>query len=441
MHVAIYVRVSTQEQKRHGISVAAQESVCKQWVTDSGQRLVGVYSDAGLSARAKYKKRPAMLRLLDDVQSGKIDLIVFTKLDRWFRNVADYYEVQSVLEQHNVKWRAIQEDYETETASGRFKVNIMLAVAQDEADRTSERIKATHEYKIQQGEAVGKPAIGYAIENKHFIFDKQAYPAMRAFFDTFLDTFSQQKSRLAAQALGVSISQTRAGRILRNPTYYGDHFGVPCPAYITPEQYRLIRQVVDSHVREARIHLTYLFRGLLRCGLCGGALTSSAPYQNRNNKSKRIKAYRCSNHTQYTGRCPDGTYVNEAKLEAYLLKNLPALMDKYRLDMLEAAARSINVLPSIHRLEGKLARLKDLYIDGELSREAYNRRSASLKEELAHLEEQAKVVPPAHDAYTLPENWATIYSDLTDDAKAQFWHSIIARIIIYRDQPPEVMFL
>ena len=81
----------------------------------------------------------------------------------FLKDVADYYEVQAILEAHGVRWRAVEEDYETETASGRFKVNIMLAVAQDEADRTSERIKAAAGYKRAKGEAVGRPALGYII--------------------------------------------------------------------------------------------------------------------------------------------------------------------------------------------------------------------------------------------------------------------------------------
>ena len=81
------------------------------------------------------------------MRAGKIDIVVFTKLDRWFRNIAEYYKVQEVLETHNVNWKTIHEDYDTSTASGRLKINIMLSVAQDEADRTSERIKAVFDSK------------------------------------------------------------------------------------------------------------------------------------------------------------------------------------------------------------------------------------------------------------------------------------------------------
>lgn len=439
MNVAIYIRVSTQEQKQHGISVDAQESACRQWVQDNHHALVGVYNDAGLSARAKYKKRSAMLHLINDIQAGKVDLIVFTKLDRWFRNVADYYEVQAILEEHHVKWRAIQEDYETETASGRFKVNIMLAVAQDEADRTSERIKATAEFKRQKGEAIGRAPVGYIIKDKHFEIDPVTEPAIRAFFDTYLKTFSQQKARQAAQANGVTMNQTRAGRTLRNTTYCGDHFGVPCPAYVTPEQFKKIRQVVDSHVREPRIRFTYLFSGLLRCGLCGSSMTSSAPYQK--DHIRRIKSYRCSYHVQYTEKCPIGTYANEAKLESYLLENLPELLSAYRLSLRSAAESRKDHSAEIKRLQGKLSRLKELYIDGEITRDSYDQRAAEIRLDLLPLQEFAESSLPDPDSYTLPENWREIYADLSPAARKQFWHNIIRQIIIYRDQPPRILFL
>ena len=438
MNVAIYVRVSTQEQKTHGISVEAQDAACRAWVTEHGHRLVGVYNDAGLSARAKYTKRGAMLQLIEAIRAGRVELIVFTKLDRWFRNVADYYEVQAILEEHHVKWRAIQEDYETETASGRFKVNIMLAVAQDEADRTSERIKATAEFKRQKGEAIGRAPVGYIIKDKHFEIDPKTEPAIRAFFDTYLSTFSQQKARLAAKELGVDMNQTRAGRTLRNTTYCGDHFGVPCPAYVTPEQFREIRRMIDGRARDTGTRHTFLFSGLLRCGLCGGSMTSAAPYQK--DRIRRIKSYRCSYHTQYFDRCPEGMYVNEAKLEAYLVENLPGMISEFRTGMETNQARQKDQTARLKRIEGKLSRLKELYIDGEISREAYDRRAAALKEELSPLREIIEEPPRRLEELELPPEWRIMYDDLSDESKKIFWRKTVRRIIIHKGRPPEVLF-
>lgn len=138
---ALYVRVSTQEQKNSGLSVDSQIDALEKYCEEHGYMVAGVYNDAGISARKKYTKRPALLQLLEDCKQCKIDIILFTRLDRWFRAVAGYYEVQSVLDACKVPWRAIWEDYETETSQGIFKVNIMLSVAQAEVDRDSEIIR------------------------------------------------------------------------------------------------------------------------------------------------------------------------------------------------------------------------------------------------------------------------------------------------------------
>ena len=165
--VAAYPRVSTEEQRRRGLSIDAQIEALQAWADERHLKIVGFYNDAGNSARKSYNKRPAMVRLLDDVKAGKIDLIIFTKLDRWFRNIAEYYKVQEILDAHHVQWKTVFEDYDTTTASGRLKINIMLSVAQDEADRDSERIKDVLDSKRGRLEPVtGHLPPGYIIKDK-----------------------------------------------------------------------------------------------------------------------------------------------------------------------------------------------------------------------------------------------------------------------------------
>ena len=68
--------------------------------------------------------------------------------------MSKYYKIQEVLDENNVSWQAILEDYETLTANGRFKVNIMLAVAEQERDRDSDKIKDVFQYKVSQGQPI-----------------------------------------------------------------------------------------------------------------------------------------------------------------------------------------------------------------------------------------------------------------------------------------------
>ena len=152
--------------------------------------------DAGISARKPATKRPELQRLLNDVRAGLVDVILFTKLDRWFRNIAEYYKVQEVLEKHHVNWRTIQEDYDTSTASGRLKINIMLRVAQDEADRTGERIKAVFESKLMRNEPIsGKVPLGYKIENKRLVIEPEKADIVRDIFRYYISTRSIRETR------------------------------------------------------------------------------------------------------------------------------------------------------------------------------------------------------------------------------------------------------
>jgi DNA invertase Pin-like site-specific DNA recombinase len=152
--VACYIRVSTQEQKLHGISLDAQRDKLTQYAKDHGLMIVGWYEDEGISGRKLIKRRPDLQRMLHDAEKGLFDRIIFIKIDRYFRSVAEYMECQKILDSHDVKWTATEERYDLTTASGRYWVTQKLAMAEYEADNTGERIKLVNEYKIRTGQAL-----------------------------------------------------------------------------------------------------------------------------------------------------------------------------------------------------------------------------------------------------------------------------------------------
>ena len=125
---ALWERVSTEEQAKFGYSIKAQVEALEEHAGDNRIKIVDHYCDEGVSAGKPYTKRPEMMRLLDDIKAGKIDIIIFTRLDRWFRNVKEYFKVQEILEQHKVEWKAIYEDYDTTTPNGRMAITIFLAI-------------------------------------------------------------------------------------------------------------------------------------------------------------------------------------------------------------------------------------------------------------------------------------------------------------------------
>ena len=144
-NVAIYCRVSTEEQRKFGISVNDQKNSLTKYCQDNKLKIYDYYIDEGVSA-GTISKRKEFVRLLKDLDN--IDLIIFTKLDRFSRNVRDANNLLVELDAHNTSFKAIDEDdIDTSTADGRFIFNLKVNLAEHERNKDSERINRVNKYK------------------------------------------------------------------------------------------------------------------------------------------------------------------------------------------------------------------------------------------------------------------------------------------------------
>lgn len=436
--VALYVRVSTEEQKKHGLSVDSQIKALTDWALENDYKIVGIYNDAGLSASVSYKKRKALLDMIADCQKGKIDLIIFTKLDRFFRSVPDYY---ACIEQMNdIPWKTIWEDYETETSAGKFKVNIMLAIAQAESERTGERIKATMDYKKERGDYIGSAPTGYIVKGRDLLKDPETSEGMQAFFDKYLITFSISKAIEEAAEHGLNLNRSHMSKLIKNPAYYGETAqGYKCEPYITKEDHNKIISTISKNARETKYpKRTFMFSGLCVCGYCGHRMPSKAVMRTHANGEKVThKKYLCQYHGDMRFRCPS-LQISEKPLEAYLLDQLDELLEGYRVKV-----KSINQkvdgkgFKKKKELEAKLKRLANLYADGDLTIEEYRTKRDKVKEELANI-----VTVPLQEPPELPEEWREIYDQLDEEHRRMFWVKLIKCIRVTNENKanPEVVF-
>lgn len=433
---ALYIRVSTEEQARHGLSLTDQKNALEIYAKDNGYTIVGEYEDAGISARKSYKKRPALLRLLDDCKAGKIDTILFIKLDRWFRNVANYYAVQEILDKYNVTWKATQEDYETQTASGRFKVNIMLSVAQDEADRTSERIKFVFDGKRERREPItGHPPAGYKIVNKKIVKDEKSEKMIDDFFRKFLQTGSvSETQKYIGDTYGTLIDYQVASKILRSTAYYGFWHGVDgmCEPYITKEQYNQIQDMRKKTVRKTKENRVYLFSGIILCGECGNRMVGRT-----NNRSGTVN-YCCPKYHEKRG-CENNIFISEKKIEKYLLDTIAIELQKRKSEIqkLMQDSNSKNVKNQIASIKKKLSKLKDLYLNDLITLEEYKIDQATMNAQIEELEKT--ISAPKTDNLEkieeiLTEDWKEAYENISRDSKRNAWRIIIKQIKINPDR-------
>ena len=401
MRVALYARVSTEEQAMHGLSIDAQLAALREF---AGDRSVGEYVDAGVSARIPITKRPELQRLLRDVESGKIDLVAFVKLDRWTRNIREYYKAQDVLDAHSVAWRAIHEDYETETAAGRLKVNIMLAVAQDEADRTSERVKAVFQRKREQGLVVcPKMPYGLRYVDGH-IEPTEDLQKVKTLYERYCTGASMNAiCNMTSEILGVPYSLRGTKELLEN-TKYREYW---------PDLWDRAALIMQQRsVRTSRTDRVYLFAGVLVCPVCGRKLTARASVRN----GYTHYYYRCDRNRREE-RCSWSGGVSEKKLESWLLENLMPCVEEYNLEVKKKQAKPIDT----KAIQKKLDRIADLYIEGSISKEDYDSRSAPLRDQLKT--QTTHEVDPTSVMTALET-----YNSLSRPAKRGFWRYLLKTI-------------
>ena len=134
IRVVIYVRVSHDEQKKFGFSIAAQLDKLRAYAEEHGYIVVFEFVDEGHSASST--KRPALQEMIK--RTKEYDVILFTKLDRFSRNVLDANELVQRLDKENVSIKAIEEDdIDTSTADGMFMFNLKVSLAQRELKKLS----------------------------------------------------------------------------------------------------------------------------------------------------------------------------------------------------------------------------------------------------------------------------------------------------------------
>lgn len=149
-----YVRVSTEEQCREGVSLQMQVDKVKAYCSLNDMELVEIIEDAGISAK-NITGRPGFQRALDAVYGGAADALVVYKLDRAFRSTKDALAVAEKLNKQGKALHSITEKLDTTSAIGEFFFTLMASLAQMERKLIGERTKAALQSKRDRGEKLG----------------------------------------------------------------------------------------------------------------------------------------------------------------------------------------------------------------------------------------------------------------------------------------------
>lgn len=436
LRTGAYIRVSHEEQVKHGYSLDAQRENLEQFIKENRLKLVDFYVDEGISARKNPQKRKEFKRMITDVEAGNLDLIIFIKLDRWFRNIQEYYIAQHILEKNNVQWVATMEDYDTTTASGRLNLNIRLSIAQDEADRTSERIKFVFENKLKNKEVItGACPLGYKIENKHYVIDEETAPIATAVFKEYNNRQSKRKTMDAVYAqFGMKLCARTVDRIIKNRLYIGEYRGIPdfAPALIDKAFFDEVNALFKKRsIRNNRTGRIFIFSGIIICKECGRIMQGcTTSYYNQQGR-REIISYKCGKH-YLDNSCDNSKTVNEKKLEAFLLNNIRSLLEQH-VNYLVTKAREAPTNNDGAKIKRRMDKLKELYVADLIDIDDYRKDYGECQQALSEITAQKNKAqcPDKLNAAKqfLNMDFESIYDALSQDERQQFWRKVIDKII------------
>lgn len=449
----IYIRVSSEKQAQEGDSIPAQREALRRYIDERPDLcFAGEYLDDGVSG-TKFNQRDELQRLLEDVQAGSVDLIIFTKLDRWFRSVRHYAATQDILDKHGVGWIAVWEPiYDTTLPQGRLIIHQMLSIAQFEAENTGQRIRQVQAYKLSQREVIsGSTPPGYHIVDKHLQPDVNA-PNVLTAFETYSRTGSLNETmRLTVGLPGIPKTKPAVKRMLMNTLYIGRHpSGIEdfCPPIVPAMLFEDVQRQIGMNVKSNQKQ-TYVFSGLIRCAECGGAFAANTRRRQRGKgRLEIIHQYRCAKHyNSKPPRCGNPKVITEAALEKHLVCNLQSIVNDLVIRVEADAAPAKNRAQQIASLQRKVDRLKELFVNDMISLDEYKADRAQYLDMIGSLEAEQHNTPEASEKALdglrelAAKDLAGIYADLSRAERRRFWRAIIAAVHVGPDRSLTIDFV
>jgi len=378
---AIYTRKSTEEgldqefntldAQREGAEAYIKSQAAEGWTCVPDH-----FDDGGFSGGTM--DRPALKRLMTQIEAGQIDCVVVYKVDRLSRSLLDFARMMEVFERRGISFVSVTQQFNTATSMGRLILNVLLSFAQFEremiSERTRDKIAATRRKGKWSG---GAPILGYDVVDRKLQINEPEAAIVRQMFELYLErnsllavvqelgrrnwTSKIWQTRKEIQRGGRTFTKTSLRQLLINVTYAGkvrhktEVFEGEHAAIVDDDLFGKVQTALHDNAATRRLPAggatALLLRGLLRCASCQCAMSSS--YATRG--ARRYRYYLCTN-AQKRGwdACPAPS-VPAAEIERFIVGEILALandptggnQDRPAADLLQRFAHALDKgLPS-----------------------------------------------------------------------------------------------
>lgn len=426
---AIYTRKSTEKGLEQEFnSLHAQREACEAYVASQRHEgwiaLAEHYDDPGFSGG--NIERPGLQKLMRDVERGKVDCVVFYKLDRLSRSLMDFARLAEFFERHNVTFVSITQQFSSTTAMGRLTLNILLSFAEFERAIIAERVRDKIAAAKKRGKYLGgTPTFGYDVDyqKKRLVTNPMEVKVVRRIFKRFTETGSCLGIAKELNAEGITTKSwtTKRGsfhqggpwntshvyRALKNRAYLGEtvHNGESYPgeheAIVPKPLWDKVQHIFESGTSRKRNQETHevksLLRGIIRCGHCDRSMVCA--YTTK--KSKVYRYYTCMGAKKNGhASCPVRS-VPAGEIEAAVISQLRVILRSP--EMIAQTFRSANDLDAQEitdlcleksSLEMRLVELKALaseMIASDAGGDTPAERFVEINDDISHARRQISV--------------------------------------------------
>jgi site-specific DNA recombinase len=323
VRAAIYTRKSTEEGLEQQFnSLDAQRESAEAFVRSQAHEgwtcLPERYDDGGFTGG--NMDRPALRRLLNDIEAGQVNCVVVYKVDRLSRSLLDFARIMQVFETHQVSFVSVTQSFNTSTSMGRLVLNILTSFAQFEreliSERTRDKVAATRRKGKWSG---GRPILGYDVDQgrQRLLVNEDEAVLVRAIFDLYVHhkallpvvqelerrgwTNKCWQTRSGRPSGGTPLTKTALYRLLTNVIYMGKsrykaeiHAGEH-QAIVPVAQFERVQELLrrNGRTRGAPVRNKFgaLLKGMLRCVSCDCAMT---PATTKRGTNRRYRYYVCT---------------------------------------------------------------------------------------------------------------------------------------------------
>lgn len=498
--VAIYCRVSTIEQAEEGYSIDEQQLKLRQHCESKDDLVVELYEDRGISGK-NISGRPGLKKLLDDASKNKFDLVLVWKLNRISRNLYDILKIVDLLDKNNIAFRSLSESFETETPQGRLQLNIIGAIGEFERETISENVKLGMSARAREGKWNGGKVLGYDIveipsegkkrKNTKLVINETEATTIRRIFELYskgngyksvVNTINKEGHR---SKRGNAFATATVKEILTNPVYIGmirynlrqdwnkkRRKGInPNPILVEGEHDAIIDretwekvQVINkqrSKKQQRRYSTEALLTGILKCPVCGSAMTISRTTNTLKDGTKKVEEYYacgawkskgtavCNSNTIKINKADEYVLdkVMELVNEEVVLKKIVDNINKNKSNKLKPLLKSLDVVnKEIDKFNNKKNKSIELFEDGILTKVELAERIKVMNEDIEKLSYRKKQIQQEIDiseGEPIPfevvkevfDKFGQIFRELgTKEQRKQIIHLLISKVTMNKSR-------